>query len=89
MAKKAKTQAQRDFEALPNHLQLFKLQKPKNNGRGVACVRDICWFMARNEQRKVKACVDGEWDKISSYPDICAWLKAKGWADKNAYVTKP
>ncbi len=86
-SKKLKEKQHQEQSLLPNSAILFKLQEPKNNGRGVSCVRDIYTYLVLGDMGKAKAVVNNEWDKISSYPDIAQWLKDHELADKNNYVT--
>ena len=54
--------------------QLDKLQSKKNEGLGVSCVRDIVFYLKRNDIENAKAvwCNDG--DKIHQYSDIKNFL---------------
>jgi hypothetical protein len=61
--------------------QLYALQCPKNEGRGVSCVRSIVSEISRGDTEGAKTITSIEWDKIRSYPDIAQWLKNNGFAD--------
>ncbi len=73
---------------MPLSEQLFKLQKDKNNGRGVSCVRDVCNYLIFGDRVKAKAVVTNDWDKIANYPDIAQFLKDNELAEKDAYINK-
>lgn len=85
---KSKKQQNKEEATLPLSEQLYRLQMPKNNGRGVCCVRDVCMYLTSGDRQKAMAVVRNEWDKISSYPDIANWLKRHELAEPNAYVTQ-
>lgn len=61
--------------------QLYALQCPKNEGRGVSCVRSIANEILRGDTESAKIITSIEWDKIRSYPDIAQWLKNNGFAN--------
>lgn len=49
--------------------KLSSLEKTKNDGRGVQCVRDLLKALQR-DRREAEAIISNEWDKIRSYSDI-------------------
>lgn len=49
---------------------LYNLQRPCNDGRGVECVRGVCAYLWRGELQSARNVCDNEQDKISNYPDI-------------------
>lgn len=62
--------------------RLFALQAEENSGRGVSCVRAICFELRRADIDGAQAVADNDGDKIRSYPDIVAALKEVGlWWD--------
>lgn len=65
-----------DVEALA--VELTELQSRENSGRGVSCVRSICFSLRRGELSDARACASNESDKIRSYPEIVAVLKRVG-----------
>ncbi|MBY0359847.1 MAG: hypothetical protein K2W82_17725 [Candidatus Obscuribacterales bacterium] len=59
--------------------ELFCLQEPQNEGRGISCVRTLCEFMRRGKLSEARAVATNESDKISSYPAIVEALKRVGF----------
>jgi len=57
--------------------ELDALQRQKNQGRGVDCVRTLMVYLRAGDIEGAKAVRRNEGDKISSYPDIVALLDAK------------
>lgn len=49
----------------------------RNGGRGVSCVDTICTYLKMKDPWKAQACVENEWDKISSYPNIARLLNTE------------
>ena len=58
--------------------QLDNLQKPKNNNRGVSCIRGLCMYLMQDDLNAAKAVCNNEWDKISSYSDIAQVIVDNG-----------
>ena len=54
--------------------ELDDLQSKENDGRGVACIRDIIFYLRRNEIDTAKRVYQSEGDKIRQYPEIQKWL---------------
>ena len=54
--------------------ELYKLQEPKNNGRGVSCVRTVVAYLERCDRVSAIAVCRNEGDKIRSYPDIWKYV---------------
>lgn len=50
--------------------ELEALEKTKNNGRGVSCVRTALFYLKQGEKYSAIAVCNNENDKISSYPDL-------------------
>jgi hypothetical protein len=50
--------------------EIFDAQAPKNNGRGVTCVRDISEFVRMDMLEDARQVAHWDHDKIRSYPDI-------------------
>ena len=57
-----------------NHLEvaykLDELQKTKNSGRGISCIRQIVEYMLRDDFESAQNTAEWDQDKIRSYPDI-------------------
>lgn len=68
-----KESKEKDWGAVADELDL--LQKDKNNGRGVACVKDIMGFLKRGDVKSAKAIASWDHDKIRNYPDIEDFLE--------------
>jgi hypothetical protein len=85
---KSKKAEQKENAILPLSDQLRKLQAPKNDGRGVCCIREISYHLGSGRRDMAIAAVRNEWDKIANYPDIAEWLKKHELADQDAYVNK-
>jgi hypothetical protein len=58
--------------------RLNALQAAHNSGRGVSCVRSICFELRRLNLDSAQAVCNNESDKTRSYPDIVAALKDVG-----------
>ena len=58
--------------------KLENLEKEKNNGRGIQCVKTVITCLKKEKLDTAKAVVSNEWDKISSYDDIAILPKEKG-----------
>jgi hypothetical protein len=58
--------------------RLDALQAAHNNGRGVSCVRSICFELRQRDLVGALAVCDTEGDKIRNYPDIVAVLTEVG-----------
>lgn len=54
--------------------KLEQMQKDKNEGRGIDCIRTLSLFLRYDRYESACAVVNNEWDKISSYPDIAEYL---------------
>ncbi len=59
--------------------ELTDLQAKHNSGRGVGCVRTLCFYLERGQLSQARAVANNEGDKISSYPDIVEVLKRVGF----------
>ena len=57
---------------------LYSLQRVKNQGRGVCCVRAVATGLRCQDWDMSCAIVRNEWDKIRSYPDIASYLVENG-----------
>lgn len=82
-SKKAQT---KEEAILPLSEQLQRLQAPKNNGRGVACIRGVCSDLSFGDRKGAMMLVAHDWDKIANYPDIAKFLKDNQLADPDNYV---
>lgn len=56
---------------------LDDLQKSKNNGRGVSCVKTFIDYLKMGMTKEALAVYNNESDKIMSYPDIYKMIKNK------------
>ena len=54
--------------------ELLALQKDKNNGRGVACIRDIVGFLRLGDLESARRISNHDLDKIRNYSEIAKWL---------------
>ena len=50
--------------------ELHSLQRVKNDGRGVSCVRDVIAFLDRQEPKMAAIICCNEWYEIRNYKDI-------------------
>ena len=50
--------------------QLKELEKQKNDGRGVCCVRTVIFYLEKGHYDQALACCRNENDKIRNYADI-------------------
>ena len=57
--------------------KLDNLQKIKNNGRGISCVKTFIDYLRMNMVEEALAVYNNESDKIRSYPDINKIIKEK------------
>jgi hypothetical protein len=57
--------------------KLDELQKIKNDGRGVTCVKSIVAFLRMNMVKDAIATYHWDSDKIRNYPDINKMIKEK------------
>lgn len=55
--------------------QLDLLQKDKNDGRGVTCIKTIIEFLKRGDIKSAKHIAEWDHDKINNYPDIEDFLE--------------
>ena len=55
--------------------ELNEIQKGKNGGNGVDCVRTIVNFLKLNQINTARAVCFNEGDKIIKYSDIKEWIK--------------
>lgn len=83
---KSKKEKEKENKVLPLSEQLKRLQESKNNGRGVSCVRQICFYLRENKLDDAKAIVNTDWDKIANYPDIANLLMDNKLAPTGSYV---
>jgi hypothetical protein len=58
--------------------KLNLMQQEANEGRGISAIRDIAHYLEIGDVGAAKATISGEWDKISSYPDIAEYLISEG-----------
>lgn len=66
--------------------QLDELQRARNDGRGISCVRQIVQDLQRNDVRGAKMITFNEWDKIANYRDVAQWLIKNKFADEDSYI---
>lgn len=57
---------------------LYAMQQEANQGRGISAIRDIARYLETGDVEAAKATISGEWDKISSYPNIAEYLISEG-----------
>ena len=76
--KESRTENQ--LEALANKLE--ELQRTKNEGRGVSCVRTIIAYLHLGNIEKARAVCLNESDKIRNYPDIKKALEGELMGEK-------
>ncbi|EKD56120.1 MAG: hypothetical protein ACD_58C00296G0012 [uncultured bacterium] len=55
--------------------QLDELQKTKNDGRGVGCIKHIIQYLEMGKIREAKTICFTDSDKLRSYPDIIDYIK--------------
>lgn len=68
--------------------RLDLLQGRQNDGRGVSCVRQLVFYLRRDNQQAAKTIASNEWDKIASYPEVAEHIKAMGLVRPDAYVNR-
>ena len=59
-------------------VELFAIQAQHNDGRGISCVRGVCFELERGQIADAKAIINTDSDKMCSYPDVVAVLKRVG-----------
>ena len=62
-----------ELEKIAN--QLDEMQKARNEGRGISCLRTVVNYLRWKEPHHAIAVCWNEGDKISSYPDIVKFLQ--------------
>lgn len=58
--------------------RLDELQKTKNNGLGVSCVRGVISYLRRGDFIAAQAWARTDHDKLDNYPDIEALMESYG-----------
>jgi hypothetical protein len=50
--------------------ELWQLQSQENDGRGIRCVQDICFYLFHGDFNKALAVRQLDGDKTRSYPNV-------------------
>ena len=79
MENKLEKIVEKNWNEIADELDL--LQKDKNKGRGVTCVRDIIGCLRRGDIKSAKHIASWDHDKIANYPDIEDFLEKNIFED--------